>query len=135
AELKALRGLTPPPDDRAAVKRMLDGLDQSIAVARDLVAAADAGDTAKVSAAATALQTQLADTTRQAKPFGLALCPSGGCRSRPIRWTTRARSPGCWGRPTRSHAPRARSWSRPARSWSTRSTVRGSTGCWPRCRR
>jgi hypothetical protein len=76
AELKALRGLAPPPADRAAVKRMLDGLDQSIATARSLVAAADGGDTAKVSAAATALQTQLADTTRLAKPFGLALCAS-----------------------------------------------------------
>lgn len=76
AELAQLRRLTPPPGDAAAVKRMLDGLDQSIATARDLVAAADAGDTAKVAAAATALQAQLADTTRLAKPFNLALCAS-----------------------------------------------------------
>ena len=76
AELKRLRALTPPDADRAAFGRLLDSLGTGIATARDLVAAADAGKTAKVASDAATLRAQLAATNRLAAPFHLALCAS-----------------------------------------------------------
>ena len=76
AELKRLRALTPPDADRAAFGRLLDSLATGIATARDLVAAADAGNTAKVASDAATLRAQLAATNRLAAPFHLALCAS-----------------------------------------------------------
>ena len=76
AELKQLRALTPPDADRAAFGRLLDSLGTGIATARDLVAAADAGNTAKVASDAATLRAQLAATNRLAAPFHLALCAS-----------------------------------------------------------
>ena len=76
AELGRLRALTPPDADRAAFGRLLDSLATGIATARDLVAAADAGNTAKVASDAAKLRGQLAATNRLAAPFHLALCAS-----------------------------------------------------------
>ena len=76
AELGRLGALTPPDADRAAFGRLLDSLATGIATARDLVAAADAGNTAKVASDAATLRAQLAATNRLAAPFHLALCAS-----------------------------------------------------------
>ena len=76
AELKRLRALTPPDADRAAFGRLLDSLGTGIATARDLVAAADAGKTAKVASDAATLRAQLTATNRLAAPFHLVLCAS-----------------------------------------------------------
>jgi len=74
AELRELRALTPPAADRAAVKRMLDSLDTSIATGAKLVAAAKANDVAGVAADAELLKAQLGTTGVLARPFGLDLC-------------------------------------------------------------
>jgi hypothetical protein len=76
AELKRLRALTPPDADRAAFNHLLDSLQAGIGTAQDLVAAADAGNTAKVASDAATLRVQLAATNRLAQPFHLALCAS-----------------------------------------------------------
>jgi hypothetical protein len=76
AELKRLRALTPPEADRAAFNHLLDSLQTGIGTAQDLVAAADAGNTAKVASDAATLREQLAVTNRLAQPFHLALCAS-----------------------------------------------------------
>jgi hypothetical protein len=76
AELKRLRALTPPDADRAAFGHLLDSLQAGIGTAQDLVAAADAGNTAKVASDAATLRVQLAATNRLAQPFHLALCAS-----------------------------------------------------------
>jgi hypothetical protein len=76
AELKRLRALTPPDADRAAFGHLLDSLQTGIAIAQDLVAAADSGNTAKVASDAATLRAQLAATSRLAQPFQLALCAS-----------------------------------------------------------
>ena len=54
--------------------------------------------------------------------------------SRCTRWTIAARSPGCWEPAIRRSARHARSWSAPARWWSTRSTETGWMRCCPACR-
>jgi hypothetical protein len=76
AELRQLRALTPPAADRTAFAHLLDSLQTGIGTARDLVAAADAGNTAKVASDAATLRVQLAATNRLAAPFHLALCSS-----------------------------------------------------------
>jgi hypothetical protein len=76
AELRELRALTPPAADRAAVKRMLDSLDQSIGTGAKLVAAAKANDAAGVAADAELLKAQLGTTGVLARPFGLDVCTS-----------------------------------------------------------
>lgn len=76
AELKRLRALTPPAADRSAFDHMLDSLQTGIGTAQDLVAAADAGNTAKVASDAATLREQLAATNKLAQPFHLALCAS-----------------------------------------------------------
>ena len=76
AELRQLRALTPPAADRAAFDHLLDSLQTGIGTAQDLVAAADAGNTAKVASDAATLREQLAATNSLAQPFHLALCAS-----------------------------------------------------------
>jgi hypothetical protein len=76
AELQELRRLTPPTADARSIDAILDHLDQSIATARKLVAAARDGDLAAVNAAAATLRGQLAEANRLAKPYGLDLCTS-----------------------------------------------------------
>jgi hypothetical protein len=74
AELRQLRALTPPAADRAAITRMLAGLQAAIVTGGKLVSDASSGDAAAVSADAASLQSQLVATTRLAKPFGLDVC-------------------------------------------------------------
>jgi hypothetical protein len=76
AELSRLRALTPPDADRAAFHHLLNSLQTGIGTAQDLVAAADAGNTAKVASDAATLRGQLAATNKLAQPFHLALCAS-----------------------------------------------------------
>ena len=74
SELRELRALTPPAADRAAVNRMLNSLDLSIATGAKLVAAAKANDVAGVAADAELLKAQLGTTGVLARPFGLDVC-------------------------------------------------------------
>jgi hypothetical protein len=76
AELSRLRALTPPDADRVAFDHLLNSLQTGIGTAQDLVAAADAGNTAKVASDAATLREQLAATNKLAQPFQLALCAS-----------------------------------------------------------
>ena len=73
-ELRQLRTLTPPAADATRSTQMLGGLQAGDRHRRQLVAAATRGDAAAVSRRRRHAPSQLAATTRLAKPFGLDVC-------------------------------------------------------------
>ena len=73
-ELTKLKALTPPSGQEALWKSTLSDLDQSTALIPQVVAAAKAGDTAKVNALATQATPLTNSATAAAKKLGLTAC-------------------------------------------------------------